>query len=102
LSEKLNLSEKLKSLEVLVSPDSLKLLQMLFGEMNSCSTDLESLVTNCIDIYKGRNVDVCSLLGVSNSGSRSMLILFFKYSMQFIYILNYSPKMNQLNYLITS
>ena len=50
----------------MLSTDTIKLLHILFVELNSCTHDLNEVVTNCIDIYKGKSIDISSLLGYSN------------------------------------
>ncbi len=66
INENLTLTEKLKSYEILCSVDSFKLFKLLFKELSSCTIDLECLTQNCIDIYNGKQIDVCSLLGNPN------------------------------------
>jgi hypothetical protein len=66
INENLTITEKLKSYEVLCSVDSFKLFKLLFKELSSCTIDLECLARNCIDIYNGKPIDVCSLLGTPN------------------------------------
>ena len=70
MNENCNKNEKIKALQVIVSPETLKLLQILFKELNICTVDLDALVTNCIDIYNGANIDVCKLLGTDQNKSK--------------------------------
>ena len=70
ISQNLNLNDKLKSFEVLSSADSFKLFKLLFKELSNCTVDLECLAENCIDIYNGRQIDVCSLLGTPMKSKR--------------------------------
>ena len=66
MHENLNLKEKCQSFELMLSTDTIKLLHLLFVELNSCTHDLNEVVTNCIDIYKGKSIDISSLLGYSS------------------------------------
>ncbi|RNA40165.1 centrosomal of 85 kDa-like isoform X1 [Brachionus plicatilis] len=59
------LVEKITSLETALSSDALKLMRMLFKELNLAIKDLNLIVTNSIDIYHGNQVDICSLLGTA-------------------------------------
>ena len=51
MHENLNLNEKCKSFELMLSEDTTKLLHLLFNELNICTDELSDLVKNCIDIY---------------------------------------------------
>ena len=66
MSDYVNLTDKLKSYEILCSADSFKLFKLLFKELSNCTVDLECLTQNCIDIYNGKQIDVCSLIGTPN------------------------------------
>ena len=70
-------NEKIKALEVTVSKDSLKLLQILFAELNICASDLDSLVTVCSDLHKGSEINVCNLLGTNSNTSENYFGLFY-------------------------
>ena len=61
--ENASVRDKLTTMEILVNADSLKMLQMLFSELNSSTADLDNLVKHCVSLYKGEQVDVCDLLG---------------------------------------
>lgn len=74
-TENLTLNEKIKSMETLMNKDSLKLLQNLFKELNVCTSDLDGLVGVCVDLYNGKNVDICNLLGVSDR-NRSIILVY--------------------------
>ena len=76
MNENLILNEKIMALEILMSTDSLKLLQNLFKELNICTSDLDGLVGVCIDLYHGEIVDICDLLGTSNR-NKSINLDFF-------------------------
>jgi hypothetical protein len=69
LHENLNLKEKCQSYDLMLSADTIKLLHLLFIELNACTNDLNGLVTNCIDIYNGKQIDISSLLGFDSSQS---------------------------------
>lgn len=49
----------------MLSADTTKLLHLLFIELSACTSDLDTLVNNVIDIYNGKQVDITSLLGCS-------------------------------------
>jgi hypothetical protein len=60
------LNDKLKSFEALLSADSFKLLKIMFKEMNGCMNDLVTLVHILSDIFAGKQIDYCELLGPAN------------------------------------
>lgn len=66
MHENLNLNEKCKSFELMLSEDTTKLLHLLFNELNICTDELSDLVKNCIDIYDQKSIDVDELLGYGN------------------------------------
>lgn len=78
LEEKINLSEKLSTLNAAMSPETLKYLFSLFKELNLCVKDLNELVTICIDFYHGKQIDVNYLLGYSKDVSCESFYLFRK------------------------
>ena len=57
------MSEKLKSYESIMNSELEKLLHNMFKELNICTSDLNDLVKNCLDLHNGLPVDVTSLLG---------------------------------------
>ena len=63
MNSNLAMTEKLKSYESIMNAELEKLLQNMFKELNICTSDLNDLVNNCLDLYAGRQVDVTSLLG---------------------------------------
>lgn len=65
LSTNLTLQDQCRSFELMLSADTTKLLHLLFIELSACTSDLDSLVNNVIDIYNGKQVDITSLLGCS-------------------------------------
>lgn len=76
MNENLSLKDKIKAFETVLSADSLKLLKLMFKELNNSTFDLDLLVTNCVDIYHGKSIDICSLLGTANQNScKNCLIL---------------------------
>ncbi|CAF0930059.1 unnamed protein product [Brachionus calyciflorus] len=74
-AENLNLTDRANSLEAALSADALKLLKALFKELNLTIKDLNLIVTNCIDIYHGNQVDICSLLGTAKQCSSDVIDL---------------------------
>jgi chromosome segregation ATPase len=72
MSENVALTDKLKSYEILCSADSFKLFKLLFKELSNCTVDLECLAQNCIDIYNGKQIDVCSLIGGTSNRLKGM------------------------------
>jgi hypothetical protein len=73
MNEKLDLEEKLKSYEILSNVDSFKLFKLLFKELSNCTFDLELLAQSCVDIYNGKQIDICSLLGTPTKISKLLL-----------------------------
>lgn len=67
LSTNLALQEQCRSFELMLSADTTKLLHLLFIELSACTSDLDSLVNNVIDIYSGKEIDMNSLLGCGSS-----------------------------------
>lgn len=63
------LNEKINSLETALSSETLKLIKILFKELNLTIKDLDVLVASCIDIYHGNQIDICSLLGTAKQCS---------------------------------
>jgi chromosome segregation ATPase len=75
MNENCDKNEKIKALEVIINADSLKLLQMLFAELNICTTDLDSLVNICNDIYKRKDINVHQLIGSNSSNAINFIDL---------------------------
>jgi hypothetical protein len=67
LNENCDKNERINALEAIIDKDSLKLLHLLFGELNTCTSDLDSLVTVCSDLHKGNDISVTKLLGTTTT-----------------------------------
>lgn len=75
MNENCDKNEQIKALEVIINTDSLKLLQILFSELNMCTTDLDSLVKICADIYKQKDINVNQLIGSNSSNAINFIDL---------------------------
>ena len=75
-SKNSTLSDKMKAFEALLSADSMKVLRLLFKEMNECTSELDSLVRICMDINEGKEIDCCTLLGSATRRSSNLLVFF--------------------------
>jgi chromosome segregation ATPase len=77
MEENLNLKDNLNTLDTAMSAETLKFLYKLFEELNGCTLELNNLVKNCIDLHKGKQVEIDSLLGCVKSCNYFILVFFF-------------------------